>query len=234
MKIIIEALQRAELFLFPSKCKICGSKLKPGERVICSHCISDFPYHSGAHCPVCGKPYFSPTALSVPCADCLKKRSFAIHRSAGLYEGPLRSAILLFKFYGYESLAKPLAEFASRRVKEVWDVDCIVPMPSHPKRLKQRGFDHIHLLGKALGRTRNIKVRRLLRRTRFTLPQVGLPRWERLRNPVGSFALARKEDCQRVLLLDDIWTTGATVGEASKILSRGGYEVYALTLARAL
>jgi len=234
VKIIIEALQRAELFIFPSKCRICGRNLAPGERVICSRCISQFPHHSGPHCPVCGKPYFSPTALSIPCADCLKKRSFLLHRSAGLYEGPLRSAILLFKFFGHESLAKPLAKFVSEGVREVWDVDCIVPVPTHPRRLRQRGYDHIYLLGKALGKMRKLRVRRLLRRSRFTPPQAGLPRWERLKNPVGSFAVARREDCRRVLLLDDIWTTGATIGEASRVLSQAGYEVYALTVARAL
>ncbi len=232
MKTIIKALQRVELLVFPSRCKICGVALRPGERVICRGCVEEFPYHEGPHCPVCGKPYFSQKALSIPCAQCVNGRSFKVHRSAGLYEGTLRSAILLFKFYGHESLARPLAEFASRRVEDVWDADCIVPLPTHPRRLRQRGFDHIYLLGKALGRLRKMEVRRLLKRSRFTPPQAGLSRSERLKNPRGSFALARRDHCRRVLLLDDIWTTGATVSEASRVLQREGYEVYALTLAR--
>ncbi len=234
MRIITEALGRLELALFPSKCKICSRGLSPGERVICRECLSDFPVHDGAGCPVCGKPYFSPSAISLVCGECLKGRPFLKHRSAGLYEGSLRRTILLYKYGGYENLARHLAEFALERVRDLWDADCITPVPAHRRRIRERGFDHTWLLSKKLSSFTGIKAKRLLMKTKYTPPQAGLPKGRRLENPKGSFALRKRLPCSRVLLLDDVWTTGATITEASRILKRAGYEVYALTLARSV
>ncbi len=234
MRSITEALEKLELVLFPSSCKICGNPLRSGERVICRECLDNFPFHSGPMCPVCGKPYFSPSALSVTCGDCLEGRPFLIHRSAGLYEGNLRQSILLYKYGGYESLAKPLARFASTQVDDVWEVDCIVPLPSHIRRIRERGFDHILLIARRLSKLRGLPVEKLLYRTKYTPPQVELPRHKRKLNPRGSFALRKTSPCSRVLLIDDVWTTGATITEASKVLRKAGYQVHALTLARSV
>jgi len=232
-KSIIKALSRVELLLFPSKCRICEAPLQPGERVICSLCISDFPPPPSSMCPVCGRFYFSPSARNVVCGECRKKApSFLLHRSAGIYEGRLREAILLYKYGGVEYLARPLAEFASSLEEKIWDVDCIVPVPAHKKRIRERGFDHTRKLAQQLGKIKGIKVRRILERVRYTPPQAGLPRYLRLKNPGGSFTVKRKYPCNRVLLLDDVWTTGSTIKEASSVLKRAGYSVFALTLAR--
>lgn len=234
-KNIIETLSKIELILFPSSCRICGTSLNFRERVICSSCISEFSPSFTAKCPVCGRFYFSPSARDVICSECRKRRPpFLIHRSAGVYEGKLREAILLYKYGAIEYLARPLARFASSLNGEIWDVDCIVPVPAHRKRIRERGFDHTLELAKELGRIKGISVKRVLKRTRYTPPQAGLSRTDRLKNPRGSFSIREKFPCKKVLLLDDVWTTGSTIREASSVLKNAGYTVLALTIARDL
>ncbi len=233
MKIITEAISRLELSVFPSKCKICGAPLKSGERVICNSCIKEFERHSGAKCPVCGKFYFSESAKDLICGECLKSRpKFEIHRSAGIYEGKLRETILIFKYSGYEHLSKILAKFLVENIQDVWDGECIVPIPSHRKKLRERGFDHIYLIAKEVGKIKKIEVRKILRKTRYTLPQAGLPRSARLKNVRGSFSIRKAYPCKKVVLIDDVWTTGSTIREATSILKKNGYIVKAATVAR--
>lgn len=131
-----------------------------------------------------------------------------------------------------EYLARHLAEFASSLKEDIWDVDCIVPVPAHRKRIRERGFDHTLELAKRLGKIKGIEVKRILKRTRYSPPQAGLTRSMRLKNPKGSFSIKKRYPCQRVLLLDDVWTTGSTIKEASSVLKNAGYTVFALTLAR--
>ena len=189
--------------------------------------------HSGAKCPVCGKFYFSNSAKDVVCGECLKSApSFDFHRSAGLYEGTLREAILLYKYGKIEYLAKPIAEFAVNNVKNIWSVDCIVPIPSHKKRIKERGFDHTLKLAREIGKIKNLRVRKILKKVKHTPPQTGLSRSSRISNPKGSFLAKKIEDCDKILLLDDVWTTGSTIKEASRTLTKIGYSVIAITVAR--
>jgi len=226
-------LSKIELSFFPSKCKLCGADLKAEERAICQKCESEFSQHDGPMCPVCGKFYFSLSARDVVCYDCLSENPpFEAHRSAGIYEGKLRETILLYKYRKIEYLAKPLAEFLARRLGDFCDVDCIVPLPSHKKRLKERGFDHILKIAKKLGRIMGIDVRKILVRNKYTLPQTGLSRSARLKNPKGSFSLIKDERYKRILVIDDVWTTGATIREAARVLKSAGYKVLAATVAR--
>jgi len=189
-------------------------------------------------CPICGRPFFSLEADRILCLSCAKKRPpFLIHRSAGLYAGKLRELILLFKYCGFEVLKKPLAEFLHLRLKKeasLWNVDFLVPVPSHRKRVRTRGFDHTLELAKELSRISGLPVLKALSRVKFTLPQAGLGRKAREENLRKAFELTEKVKDLKLLLVDDIFTTGITMREASKTLKAGGAIVHCITIARNL
>ncbi len=145
--------------------------------------------------------------------------------------------ILLYKYEGYEILASNLARLVFERLgqeKLLWDVDFIVPLPSHPSRVRERGFDHSLELARQLSKITSIPVRKFLMRKRKTLPQAGLSLSARRQNVKGAFKVKGNPSGLRLLLVDDIYTTGSTMQEASRCLAEAGAEVYALTIARRL
>lgn len=152
----------------------------------------------------------------------------------------MREVIRKFKFEGFQRLALPLAGL----LHECWlqsklelQIDSILPVPLHPKRRRQRGFDQTLLLSRILSRRLKIPIYRGLRRIRNTNPQFGLDLHERHRNIRGAFALKDPIPIagSTVLLIDDVLTTGTTVGEISHLLRRESEvnKIVILTLARA-
>ena len=144
-----------------------------------------------------------------------------------------------FKFSGHRRLAHPLAcllEEAYRKRPNPFSPSCLVPVPSHPRRLRKRGFDQTLLLTRTLGRRLNLPLFRGLRRSRPTLPQFGLDLKARRRNIRNAFRLrqARRLKGEDLVLVDDILTTGATAREISKVLKRDGRagRILVLTVAR--
>ena len=161
-------------------------------------------------------------------------------RAATLYEvhGTMREAILLFKYGGRQSLARHLSRLmvdAAERLFDPCEFDLLIPVPLHPSREQARGFNQAALLAKILGRGCGLAVgHRVLRRVRATEAQSG-GRREREENVKGAFRVARPDqvESRRLLLIDDVFTTGATVNECAKaLLAVGAAEVAVYTLAR--
>lgn len=161
-------------------------------------------------------------------------------RAATLYEadGTIRQAILLFKYGGRLSLGRHLGRLmveVADRLLDPREFDLLIPVPLHPKREQERGFNQATLLAKEVGRGCGLPVgRRLLRRVRATEAQRGA-RKEREANVKGAFRVDRPEKVngRRVLLIDDVFTTGATVSECAKaLMAAGAAEVAVYTLAR--
>jgi len=161
-------------------------------------------------------------------------------RAATLYEaeGTIRQAILLFKYGGRLSLGRHLGRLmveVTDRLLDPREFDLLIPVPLHPKREQERGFNQATLLAKEVGRGYGLPVgRRLLRRVRATEAQRGA-RKEREANVKGAFRVDRPEKVngRRVLLIDDVFTTGATVSECAKaLMAAGAAEVGIYTLAR--
>lgn len=162
-------------------------------------------------------------------------------RALGVYEGSLREAIHRWKYEGKTALT---SFFASRMVEGLsryWDpesFDLLIPVPLHPQRLRERGFNQALLLAKEMSHRTGIPFRkRLLRKSRPTPPQVNLSGGEREKAVRGSFYTTRSEDVKgrSILLVDDVYTTGATVNECARALLKAGAErVDVLTLAHAL
>ena len=231
-----------ELAVFPSFCKICGALLdRPGEHVLCAACLAKIVPETAPACVCCGR-FFDGDGGPHPCAACLERRPpFVRHRSCARYRGELKDALLLFKFRRYRSLGKVLARFAAAAAADeagLWDgVDAIVPVPLHRFRRRERGFDQARLLASEIGRLKGLPVEAgLLRKTRDTAPQTTLERNARQANVKGAYVAPRPDRMagKIILLVDDVFTTGATVGECAAVLKRAGAaEVRALTIAQA-
>jgi ComF family protein len=166
-----------------------------------------------------------------------------VARSAAYYEGPLVQLIWRYKYHGQMVLARPLGEVmvaalegaAAALDPETIDVVCAVPL--HASRLRERGFNQSELLAEHVAEVIGRQLRPLLERTRPTLPQVDLPLESRAANVRDAFASNLREVIrgQRVLLIDDLFTTGATITECARALRRAEVgELRVFTLARPL
>jgi len=216
-------------FAFPRYCLACQGILRPGTRLFCPECRPKLPLLKQA-CPVCALPVEPEAHL---CGACRQGRPFEKVHVAFRYEEPLATAIKKLKYNGALWLAKELAWLWQEHLAPV-DADLVLPVPLHPQRLLQRGFNQSLLVARFLfGR----KVAPdLLRRIRPTRPQVELPPRERFLNVKGAFVLqdSRPVKGRHVLLFDDVMTTGATIEECARVLKEAGAKrVEVALLARA-
>jgi len=170
------------------------------------------------------------------CALCrMGLRGFDAVYSYGSYEGTLRQLVHLFKYGGVRPLARPFGRFMIQALPRDASFDVIVPMPLHWFKQWQRGFNQADLLAREIGNKWGVPVRNLIRRRRATSPQAGLTNAKRRANVRGAFRIARGKPLQgmRVLLVDDVVTTGATASACARVLKRAGAaHVALLALAR--
>jgi len=228
--------------IFPPHCAFCGTSLAEDDTAeICSGCLRSIRFISPPICPKCGFPFPMEMGEDHLCGQCLGRQChFGSARALGLYEGPIREAIHHLKYGGKSFLAKPLVGLLDRGYPfiDYGSYDLLVPVPLHPKRLRERGFNQALILGKAIGQREGVPCRGfLLKKIRWSLPQINLSPKEREKNVKGSFAVADPGVVRgkRVLLIDDVMTTGSTVNEcAGELLKAGAGEVDVFTLARAV
>ncbi len=199
-------------------CVACSAQLQPVTLPVCYRC---------------GRPW----AGSKPCPQCHDSAS-ALQglRAAFCFEGPLRQGVHRLKYRRAGALAAPLAELMLPAYDGLpWTPEVLVPVPLHPARQRQRGYNQAALLARELARQRGIDVdERALRRLRDTPPQMGLGAAERRRNVAGAFAgLPGALAGRRVLLLDDVCTTGSTLEACAEgARQAGAAAVWGLVLAR--
>jgi ComF family protein len=229
-------------FLFPPLCHVCRTFIPDaGALHICPACREEMPMVGSPLCPVCGIPFLG-AGEDHPCEACLTDPpSFDAARAALLYEGPCRDLVHAFKYRNKTHLRRPLALLTMEGVSEFVASrapDLIVPVPLHVRRLRSRGFNQAVLLGDLLAREWKLPLaRRALRRIRWTEPQINLAAHERRDNVKGAFAVADPAAVagKRVLLVDDVLTTGSTAEECSRVLKRAAAaEVTVITVARAV
>lgn len=196
------------------------------------------PLHAEFYCVTCRTPFLNKHPLDETgrCALCrLGLNGFDAVYSFGAYEGTLRALIHLLKYEGIQPLSRPLGRFLTQVLPREAQFDAIVPMPLHWRRRWQRGFNQAELLAREIGRRWAVPVRNAVRRTRATPPQAGLTSAQRRKNVQGAFAMKGKIrlDGMRVLLVDDVLTTGATASACGRALKRAGaVHVSLLALAR--
>jgi ComF family protein len=185
-------------------------------------------------------PFNSLSGEDHTCGGCLADiRHFRKARAFGVYNGSLMAAIHRLKYGGKTSLSKPLGALAKETFYQFWEagsIDLLLPVPLHIKRLRERGFNQAHLVNKKWAGPEGVPFDGLtLSRNRWTEPQTSLTRAERRKNVKGAFSVRHpnKAKGRRILLVDDVFTTGATVNECSRVLMKAGAEsVDVLTLAR--
>jgi competence protein ComFC len=230
---------------FPAGCRLCDELLTDARRVpICDRCLSQFAPILPGYCEICGLPAtFDPEfPKETPyCADCQQHRfGFDLARSYGYYEGTLSRAVVLLKHEQIEPLgrwfATQLAEVV-RGQNEGMVTDVIVPVPLHRQRSRERGFNQVDLVGRPLAKLLRLPYRPVLLMRAKPRPEKHLlrseERWEAVR---GAFAMCEggRVDNLRILLLDDVMTTGATLDACSRALrGAGAKSVLGLTIARA-
>ena len=225
--------------VFPPLCPVCDGILGAGRRdPLCGACWEGFERIAPPWCRCCG----APLGIEGLCGACRSRRPrFAYARAAVLYGDLVREAIHAFKFGGRRALANPLGDLLAGLGLSVLPgavPDALVPVPLHPRRARERGYDQALLLARRLERAWGVPVvADALRRAVPTQPQTDLDAAARRRNVRDAFAVRRPDliaGCH-VVLVDDVLTTGATAGECARALYRAGVAtVGVLTVARAL
>jgi ComF family protein len=193
--------------LYPPKCLICGAMAES----FCASCAETI----------------------APAEDLVPPGAINAIRSVGFHEGALREAVLRLKFGRKIALVTPLAELLANSINRDWRPDALVPVPDHWTRRVERGYNQAELLARQLGRLLEVPVEIALRRVRHTGQQIGHGAVERSQRLRGAFEIHPKANVKdrRILLVDDVWTTGATLGECSTVLQEAGAAaVYATTV----
>ncbi len=230
--------------LYPALCPVCDAVLGDRRRdPLCGACWDAIDRIAPPVCARCGLPFPTfdpaPAAAEGTCGACMRETPpFAAARAAAVFAGPLRDAVLALKFRGARGVARPLAALVldSPAAALLDGVDALVPVPLAPARQRERGFNQATLIAERLGRARGVPVRpRWLRRQRPTLAQTDLNAAERRRNVAGAFAASPAVAGRSLVVVDDVFTTGATVAECARALrSAGARPVAVLTVARVL
>lgn len=226
-------------FVYPPRCIICGEFVN-SEAEFCAKCLSDFQEAAHPMCTICGLPFNS--GSDHICRECHKKRpAFDKARAWGVHRGAGRHAVIALKFGRKTKLAAHLAKLMTSTLLEEFDtteIDTIIPVPLHKKRLRWRGFNQSLLLAKGISAATGIDVDFLsLKRIRQTKPQTRLPLKQRSENVKGAFQVVRPNFVRdkTILLVDDVFTSGATITECARALkSQGARSVYALCAVRAI
>jgi ComF family protein len=239
--LVVRSASRALFSLFfPDDCRVCGDPLHEITRVpVCRSCLhGPKPIDAEFFCVSCRTPFLNSFPLDSEgrCALCRSGlRGFDAAYCYGSYEGCLRELIHLYKYGRMKPLAQPLSRFLSAALPRDERFDFITPVPLHWRRQWQRGFNQSELLARALSRRIGIPMVKALKRVRSTQTQAGLSNTNRRRNVTLAFRCAKSADVrdQRILLIDDVMTTGSTAAACALALKRAGAgRISLLTVAR--
>lgn len=221
-------------FLLPHSCLLCGQEIRSepsaAASAICAPCQLELPYLPHERCPSCAVP----TERALPCAHCQQQHPAFDHANAVFsYDFPVDHLIQQLKYAHQLPVATWAAHEMAHRLSRP-NADVIIPMPLHPERVAERGFNQAGEMARRLGRHWKIKVDvDSCLRTRPTDQQTHRPMAERIQNVRGAFTCQRDYRGKAVILLDDVQTTGASLNELARTVRQAGASsIIALTLAR--
>lgn len=212
-------------------CDVCGVELKKESRYnLCEKCEKDMPFNNGDACTVCGAPIKNEAEYCIRCMN--TESSFKRNAAPLVYDGEAKNLVHKLKFGRKKYLVEMMTAMMSDKfLEEGLLADVIVFVPMTEKEKKQRGFNQSEMLARRLGERLKIPVDDALKKTSETETQRGLSAEERKKNLEKAFSSLGTVKGMRVLLVDDVFTTGATVNECAKaLLAAKAKEVSSLTL----
>src|SRR5215472_127635 len=235
-----ELLEAAVSLLYPPVCTLCGGRTRVGE-YLCEQCEAKAMRIVSPFCQQCSEPFEGAITSEFTCANCAH-RTIYFDAAVSAYRGRgiVREIIHEFKYGRRIHLRHLVARWLQAALDDDRihgsQFDIIVPVPLHPTRLRERGFNQASLLAALLSAQTSIASKPLLERIRYTTTQTTLDRSERMENLHNAFRLRKNADVRglRMLLIDDVLTTGSTLSECARVLKRAGaLSVHAATAARA-
>ena len=236
----IRILDAATSLLYPATCVVCSANVERSQ-YLCADCRQRAPRIVAPFCAKCSEPFHGAITQTFSCANCEHRTlhfdcAVAAYRSRGL----VRKVLHQFKYGKQRHLRYPIAEWLRESLDDPRlrgrHFDAVVPVPLHPTRERERGFNQAALLADQLVSFTTIPARPALERIRYTTTQTAYDRTERMENLHGAFRLRKKQDVRglHVLLIDDVLTTGSTLSECARVLrAAGAVSVHAATAARA-
>ena len=221
--------------LYPRRCALCDAVLSKKQRWFCGDCLQRLPLAKEPYCMKCGKVLEKDEQEY--CADCcLHPHIFERGRSLLVYDGMVKKSIYRYKYNSRKEYAQAYAYLAERQlgdfIREI-NPDAFIPVPLHRKRYRKRGYNQAELFADALGRRMGIPVeRKLVQRSRCTLPQKNLDITARQNNLKKAFKISRNDvKLYTTIIIDDIYTTGSTVDAVAMQLKKAGVQrVFFLTI----
>ncbi|MBR2300086.1 MAG: ComF family protein [Alphaproteobacteria bacterium] len=228
--------------VFPPRCLYCG-KIISSPNSICEECFEKISFISAPYCQICGIPFEveKQTPKNLICPSCAAhKRLTRLNRSAIVYDDFSKNGILSFKFHDKLAFSKLFTKWLKLSGKDIFEqgVDLIIPVPLSYRRLLRRRYNQAAILAKELSELTGIKTDlMILKRIKHTKAQSLLSHHVRLKNVRNAFEVSKPQNIKgkRILLIDDVMTTGATLCECAKVLIKAGAEsVDTLTVARTL
>jgi ComF family protein len=228
-RLVLPFAEKAFCGLFPDDCRVCGEPLHEISRIpVCSACLlQPAAIAADFYCVDCKTPFLNRFPLDEQgrCSLCrLGLAGFDTVYTFGSYEHTLRELIHLFKYSQIRPLAGPLGALIARAIPREHRFDLIVPMPLHWKKRWSRGYNQSELLAKEIARRWGVPVGNIVRRVKPTAPQAGLSNSKRRLNVRGAFRMRKRANVKglRMLLIDDVLTTGATASACASVLKRAG------------
>lgn len=235
-------IKRILNFILPPRCPYCG-KIVMFEHTLCESCFNKIRFISAPYCQVCGMPFENEAdaKLNLVCAHCASHKHLnRLQRSAVVYDEFSKKIILDFKFHQKTQCAPILAKWLLSAGQDIFKqkVDLIVPVPLSYRRLFKRGYNQSAILAKMLAKQTGVSVDvTSFKKCRHTKPQSSLLENARLKNVRNAFKVVNTRHIKgkRIVLIDDVMTTGATLSECTKALIKAGaLSVDTLTVARVL
>ena len=200
--------------IFKQHCLLCASS-DANNQAICVACLADLPWYPQTSCPQCGL-----ASNGMVCGSCLNSQpDFDATNAVFLYTYPVDAMMQRYKYGNMLHLSHIFGQFLAEKV-DVSNIDLIIPMPMHPARLKERGFNQALEIAKVFA-TNKLDYKSAIRK-KLTPPQASLPFKERVKNIRGAFLVNSDLTGKRIAIVDDVMTTGASLNELAKTLKKAG------------
>lgn len=240
---MLGALRRAREALlslfFPPHCANCATDTEAGEH-LCAACSTGAKRIEAPFCRQCSQPFEGEITSAFTCSNCADRHfHFDCAVSAYRSQGVVREFVHRFKYNGHYYLRRQLADWAAAALQDEricgQPFDAFVPVPLHAARRREREFNQAEVIAELLARRAGVPVLKALQRTRYTTTQTQFDRHERMENLRGAFRVRHRAAVQdrHFILVDDVFTTGATVDECARALREAGAaSLRALTVAR--